>query len=97
MTKLCAGTERRVGSCPASSRTLRSTVFIGICAREGRVALSGWVTSHAQKCAVNAAVLRVADVEVLASTLGVALPNTEFAEDITPINSARLTLTSQAN
>ena len=51
-----------------------STGHIGVTAIAGRVTLSGYVTSHAQKEAASATACRVKGVDQVADEVGVAVP-----------------------
>ena len=70
---------------------------IGVAAQAGVVTLSGYVTSHAQKDAANAAALRVKGVAKVMNRVGVGVPcyvheptiNAENLELRSPLNLAR--------
>jgi hypothetical protein len=70
------------------------TRAIDVDVQGGVVALSGWVTSNAQKAAVRAAVLRVAGIQTLTDTVRVAVPGLPGYEAGTPRNGGLLTLKS---
>jgi len=71
---------------------------IGVVAKAGAVTLSGYVTSHSQKDAANAAALRVKGVGVVTNAVGVAVPcsvqetaiTAEFPKIRSPLDLASL-------
>ena len=68
-----ASLRRAVLACLVAD-PLVSTGHIGVAARAGRVTLSGYVTSNAQKDAARAATRRVKGVEQVADEITVAVP-----------------------
>ncbi|MEP7209628.1 MAG: BON domain-containing protein [Alphaproteobacteria bacterium] len=89
-----AGLRRAILAAFTSEPRLK-TRSIGVSVEGGRVTLSGYVTSHAQKDAAGAAARRVKGVVGVTDTLSVAVPCAE-GRSFSEIDVGRPTLTLSA-